>query len=122
MGTIATDVPETAPPMLRPARLEVTVATPAVAVTAAEVVTVELASRVAVVAAKTIAEMFTVDALEATLTLPVVEVRVAVELVMAPEPEIVRFPAAFTVAPGATVVPPEMLRVPFVAVRVPAPE
>jgi hypothetical protein len=76
-----------APPILKSAAVEVTLATPAVAVTAAEVVTVELAVREAVVAAVTIAEMFTVDALEATLTLLVVEVNVAVELVMAPEPK-----------------------------------
>lgn len=113
-----------APPMLRLARVEVTVTTPAVPVTAAEVVTVELALRVAVVAAKTIAEMLIVDALEATLTLPVVEVKVAVALVMAPEPEIVMFPDARIAPVGSTEVPPLMLirpAVAVVAVREPAP-
>ena len=120
-GDKATAVPETDPPRLRLAAVEVMETAPAVALTAAEVVTVELALRVAVVAAETIAEMFIVEALDVTLTLPAVEVRVAVALVMAPDPEITMFPDARIAAVGATEVPPLILRVPAVAVSVPAP-
>ena len=121
-GNSATDVAETAPPILRLARVEVIETAPAVALTAAEVVTVELALRVAVVAAEIIAEMFTVDALEVALTLPVVDVKVAVELEIAPDPVKAMFPLALTKPVGATDVPPEIEMVPFVAVRVPTPE
>jgi hypothetical protein len=115
-------VPETAPPILRLARVEVIETAPAVALTAAEVVTVELALRVAVVAAETIAEILIVEPLEVTLTLPVVEVKVAVELEIAPEPVKAMFPLALTKPVGAIDVPPVMLTVPRVEVSAPAPE
>lgn len=108
--------------MLRLAVVDVMVAAPAVAPTAADVVTVELAVKEAVVAADTIADMLTVEPVEVTLTLPAVEVKVAVALVMAPEPEIVMFPDARIAPVGATEVPPVMDTTPFEAVKEAEPE
>jgi hypothetical protein len=120
-GTISTEVPEVAPPMLKFAASEVTVTAPVPADTAADVVTVELAVSETVVEAEIAAEIFTVDALDVTSTLEASDVRVAPELVIAPVPDKVMVPRARIAPVGATPAPPLIRTVPAVAVRAPAP-
>ena len=91
-------------------------------VIAADVVSSVLARRVTEVDAEIAPDMFTVVPLEATETDPVVEVSGAVELVMAAEPLSEMFSFALIAPVGPTEVPPLIVTVPLVAVRVPAPE
>jgi hypothetical protein len=85
------------------------------------VVTVELAVRETVVAADTAAERLIVEEPEVTCTLDVLEVKVAPEFVIAPDPERVIVPRARIVPVGATAAPPEIRTVPAVAVKAPDP-
>jgi hypothetical protein len=68
------------------------------------------------------AEIVTVEAVEVSAMLPAVEVNDAPELVSAADPERVMSPKALIAPVGAMDVPPLMVTVPLVAVRVPAPE
>jgi hypothetical protein len=91
-------------------------------VTAAEVERAVFARTVTEVEAETAPGSETVVPDETTDTDPEVEVSGAVEFEIAAEPEREMFPSALIAPVGATLVPPLIVTVPFVAVSVPAPE
>ena len=121
LGATSTLRPVTAPPIFIEVVVDDRVAVPAVAVTFALVARAVLAVMFTFVAASTAAEIVTVDPVDETFTLPLFDVRVAPELVTAPEPEIDKAPLDCKFPVGWTVVPPVMVKVPA-AVRRPEPE
>jgi endonuclease V-like protein UPF0215 family len=75
------------------------------------------------VAAETLLSKVTVAPVEVIETDPIDDAMSApVAVVMFPDPEIKTLPEACKAPVGATDVPPEIIRVPLVAVREPAPE
>ena len=117
----STNLPEVAAPKVTEVVVEVAVTVPAVAVTAAVVLSSVCAVRVTLTGADKAAEIATVEPVEVRAMLPAVEVRDAPELERAAEPESVMSPLALMAPPGAIVVPPVIRTVPDEAVSAPAP-
>ena len=91
-------------------------------VIAAEVVNSVFARRVTEVDAEIAPDMLTVVPVDTTETDPAVDVSGAVEFETAADPDSEMLPRARIAPVGATDVPPLMVTVPLVAVKVPAPE
>lgn len=121
-GVTSTSVPATEASNRTEVVLEVIETLLVEEVMAAEVVSSVLARSVTEVDAEIAPDMFTVVPVDTTETAPAVDVIGAVELEIAADPESEIFPGARIAPEGATEVPPLMVTVPFVAVKVPPPE
>jgi hypothetical protein len=122
LGVTAISVPATEEPTLTEVVVEDIETRLVDEVIAAEVVSSVLARSVTEVDAEIAPDMLTVVPVDTTETDPAVEVSGAVELETAAEPESKMSPCARIAPVGATEVPPLMVTVPLVAVKVPAPE
>jgi hypothetical protein len=120
-GVTSTNLPEVAEPKVTDVVVEVAVTVPAVAVTAAVVLSSVCAERVTFTGADNAAEIDTVDPVDVSSMLPAVEVKDAPELERAAEPDSVMSPVALIAPPGAMLVPPVIRTVPDDAVKAPAP-
>jgi hypothetical protein len=121
-GVTAISVPATEAPTLTDVVVEVIETRLVDEVIAAEVVSSVFALRVTEVEAEIAPDILTVVPEETTEIEPEVEVSGAVEFETAAEPAREMSPRARMAPVGATEVPPLIVTVPFVAVRVPAPE
>ena len=121
-GVTSTSVPATDDPTSMDVVVEVSETLLVLEVTAAEVERAVFARTVTEVEAETAPESATVVPVETTEMEPAVEVSGAVEFETAADPESEMSPRALIAPVGATDVPPLMVTVPLVAVRVPAPE
>ena len=121
-GVTAISVPATEAPTLTDVVVEVIETRLVDEVIAAEVVSSVFALNVTEVVAEIAPDMLTVVPDETTETEPEVEVSGAVEFETAADPESEISPRARMAPVGATDVPPLIVTVPLVAVRVPAPE
>jgi hypothetical protein len=119
-GATTISVPDTDEPTLTEVVVEVIETRLVDEVTAAEVVSSVFALRVTEVDAEIAPDMFTVVPVDTTETDPAVEVRGAVELEIAADPESDMFPFALTAPVGPTEVPPLIVTAPA-EVKVPEP-